>query len=264
MIDLPPFEQAAKSGLWVPSRPAIIRPVESVKPIIPAGMIMVVNGWLKQAAAASAPSFFAAGTAAFDANEGGTNNCSFPASLAAGDLLFACGAGDDIPFIGFEPQGGGTWTKIGQSANSGFGVSVWWCVWNGSSSSTSLDANTASNGALVGGGFVFAVRGADTSDPIEGPQDSSGSGTSMTADAVTTSGANRLVCFFGGVGGAGASTPASGWDERVDTGSTLGSDMQLTLDTKVQAAAGSTGTATRTIASNPWGTVSWAIKPLGG
>lgn len=53
MIDPPPFEQAEKSGLWVPSRPAIIRPAEAVKPIIPAG-IMVVNGWLKQSAAATA------------------------------------------------------------------------------------------------------------------------------------------------------------------------------------------------------------------
>lgn len=258
-LDLPP---AAK--LWVPPKPAIIRLApDIIAPVLGIAMLArtsLVRAKRPAAAEASAPTFFGAGTAAFDANEGGTNNCSFPSSLAAGDLLFACGGGDDIPFSGFEPSGG--WTEIGQSASSGFGVSVWWCVWDESSSSTTLDANTASNGTQVGGGFVFAVRGADTSSPIEDPQDSSGSGTSMTADAVTTSGSNRLVCFFGGIGASGVSTPPSGWDERVDTGSTLGNDMQLTLDTKVQASAGSAGTATRTIASNPWGTISWAIKPL--
>lgn len=48
------FDHAEKTKLWVPPRPAIIRPAEIVKPIIPAG-IMVVNGaLLTQSAAATA------------------------------------------------------------------------------------------------------------------------------------------------------------------------------------------------------------------
>lgn len=99
---------------------------------------------------------------------------------------------------------------------------------------------------------------------IEGTAHNTNTGTSITTSAVTTSGSNRRVfnfCTFGqGNAGATNTESADGWTDVYSLGTTFSADYSHSLSYKDVAAAGSSGTETRTVSNCYWHTTSWA-KP---
>lgn len=240
MIDLPPFEQqAAKSGLWVPSRPAIIRPAESVKPIIPAG-IMVVNGWLTQSAAGGAtPTVVAVGA---KAQAAGTLNVPYYAGLAANDIavIIACGY-DDVTFgslTGYTAE-----TQVGSA--SATRARLYWKRLTGSESGSESITGATSE---VNHGVMIGIRGCiTTGTPYEGYASNSGSGTSVTSPATTTTSTNRLLLrTYADESGGTNTTPPSGWSERYEDWETVTGFLRLALDTKEQTTAATVTATSRT------------------
>lgn len=255
MIDLPPFEQV-KSGLFVPSRPAIIRRGELVKPVLPAG-IMVVNGWLTQSAAGGAtPTFVAVGA---KAQAAGTLNVPYYAGLAANDIAIMIATGyDDVSF--------GTvsgWTAESQvSVTSAMRARLYWKRLAGSESGTESITGSTAN---ANHGVMIGFRGCITSGtPYEAYNSNTSAGnTSVTSPSTTTTGANRLLLrVYTDEDGGTNTTPPAGWTEQYENWETVVGFNRIALDTLAQASAATVSATSRT-ASFPssWVTLGLALLP---
>lgn len=239
MIDLPPFEQV-KSGLLVPSRPAIIRRGELIKPVLPAG-IMVVNGWLQQSAASSPPSFVANGAIAGSASTTSLA-VSFPASVAADAIALLWSMGyEDMTF-----PGSFTAEAQVQDVSSATKFRLGWKRCSGSEGGTSVNITQSSNQMWA---QIAVFTGCVVSGtPYEGY--SAVTGTSNTATLTTPAIVSTVDQTLGVLialdNGNVTFTAASGYTERLDNSSTEGIDGSFAVDTIVKAAAGTTSAGTKT------------------
>lgn len=116
---------------------------------------------------------------------------------------------------------------------------------------------------------IYAFRNAAMSNFVEdGGFSSSGSGSSVSAPPVTTSGEGELVVSFVFVcddNAVGSFTGETGgdWQEAVpEYTTTSGEDGCIQLQTAVMISAGTISGGTYTMsASDPWGVRAFAIKP---
>lgn len=105
-------------------------------------------------------------------------------------------------------------------------------------------------------------------DAIDGVNKTTAS-TSVTFDAVTTTGANRLIVLAASRGNDSASAAFSAWtnanlesvDERHDAGTSSGNGGGIGVATGAKAAAGSTGTTTATVTSSVNGLLTISLAP---
>lgn len=99
---------------------------------------------------------------------------------------------------------------------------------------------------------------------IEGTAHNTNTGTTVTTAAVTTAGVNRrvfnFVAYGQGNGGATNTQSADTWTDVYSMGTTFSADYSHSLSYKDVAAAGSSGTESRTVSNTFWHTTSWA-KP---
>lgn len=111
-------------------------------------------------------------------------------------------------------------------------------------------------------GVAASYSGVATLNPVDvSSENSATSGTTLTASSVTTSGTNRMLVSWMGVGTSSAApTTPSGFTSRED-GSTGGDGGRLS-DSR-QAAAGASGAKTATVPeSSPWGAHLIALSPV--
>lgn len=266
MLDLHgSFEQGPNSRLWVPSRPAIVRRSETIKPIIPAG-IMVVNGWLKQSAAAVAPTYVASGS---QVENGTSKTLSVPyyAGLQVNDIGiiqiggYAGGFGSGFTYPALTG-----WTAIGNVSHSDGGTrkadqGLYYKRLTGSESGTesiTLTGGSSGAGEYVVVGRMFGIRGCITSGtPYEGLGSNSGLGGAASASIVTT-GSSRLLLRLQMDEDGGGNSPPSGYTERHEETETFFGVMTPALDTKEMAASGTESATTRTIG----GGISFVVQTL--
>lgn len=242
MLDLPAlFDQAQKSKLWVPPRPAIIRPAEVVKPIIPAGLI-VSNGWLTQSAAGGAtPTFVAVGA---KAQAAGTLSIPYYAGHDSGHigLIFVAGY-NDVTFgaaTGYTAE-----TQVNHA--SGMRCRLYWRRLDGSESANVSITGATSNANI---GVMLGFSGCvSTGTPYEDYGSVTGDVASslVTSGATTTAGNNRLlVRAYSHEMGVGTSPPGS-WTERFDDFETVISAITLAIDSLGVAASGTTSATSRNL-----------------
>lgn len=138
-------------------------------------------------------------------------------------------------------------------------------TWTGS-------AGAAANRAC---GVIYIVRGASDVD-VSTSVGTTGTNTLAIPNSATTTSAKDLVFVCSAIADTtsgvtvNTATPASGWTEQSDFGSTAGAptttETSLTVDTQVQDAAGATATPTITWANTPttgaWVACAFAMNPV--
>ncbi len=226
-------------------------------------------------AAAGTPTYSAAttkGTTAADSAGGGggrTSNgdltCTFPSG-------YTPTAGHFALMIVYSDQGSGSlpsgWSQV---TGSPFGagtekLNIFYKVLAGGESdpvttisgSTTNMSHCANMVIYTGVGSIGAIGTA-----------SNGTGTPMTAAAITTTVNNAIVCACSGRGdneNAGSQTfnaSSTGVAERLDGGTAAGNDAQVSMaDISIATAASSSGAASSTTsATDPWVSVQIELKP---
>lgn len=162
------------------------------------------------------------------------------------------------------------WTQIAQVTNlASMTISWWWKRATGTSETNPVFGGLPVNPGNLAFARVYSFEGCVVSgDPFENAQVSAvTTDTAPATLAVTTLGANRLMVCFLGVGDNTAMTvepPASsGYTERSDYVTSIGSDGHFWALSKARAAAGeepaaSVGTIS---AAENWCTLTLALKP---
>lgn len=210
--------------------------------------------------------------AAFVATTGSALTLAYPASLAAGDLIGAFFVGQgrttNVPDV-VVPNG---WSALADGVGPNNQCRIWVLIRDARSDGTEtgnmpdFTVDTPGTGGVVGG-VPFKIAGVATSSFTEQAASDTGTGTTITHDAVTTQGTNRLVVSFVGVGGAqspGSFTGESGGDLAsvfADT-DTTGDDIGGGIQTAAITGSGTTLTGgTITITSDDWATYTVAFLP---
>lgn len=236
----------AQAKLWKPNAPAIIRAstlreIAPIKAMLPGFCIPMVTA----VAAASAPSFVAAGT-----SSSGTANPSptYPAGIAANDILvlwvMANSPGTVGAVSGFTAE-----TQVDNGTNN-VGARFFWKRATGSESGS--QSVTVTGGAGNNAAIIAAYRGCVTSGtPYEGfscAQSNADANTTHVSPATTTLGANRLVVrLWAFTENAGVAVP-SGYTEDFESVDST-NFLVLTGDSKPVASASTEPASTRTYAS---------------
>lgn len=199
----------------------------------------------------AAPAFGAAGTVLAGATSG-TAAVPVPSGVTSGQIVFV--------FLYLEanrtvtaPSG---FTLLGgaNAAASNHWSYVFWKRATASDSGTYSFTFTSTFREAV----AIRVTGAlDTGDPVDvfSKAARSTSGTVTPAVSVTTTGVDRLLLWFGSDFSTGSWTPPSGFTERVDASS------EISAASKVQTAAGASGSITGTSTGNNQQTA-WLVAVL--
>lgn len=193
---------------------------------------------------------------------------------AADDILVLYVSGDFSADTITVSGGSLTWTLKTDSSTGATNTDVWLKVYWARATSGSETAPTVAGSNNVVQAQISSFSGAITSgDPFDvtTTRDDTGSGTTVTWDAVTTTVADCLILLPVGFADDTGSDPGTSYSngnlssitERADTGTALGNDNRLTLVDGGKASAGDTGATTATIAT---GTVkrsthTLALKP---
>lgn len=186
--------------------------------------------------------------------DGGSTSLDVPyySGFQADDIAFIWAFANDTPTFGTVSG----WTALTQVNNGTFGGRLYWKRLTGSESGT---VTVSASGAVSALGIMIGVRNALTSGtPYEGANSANGSGTSQTSATIITTSDDCLGLRFGGSGVASASSPPSGWIERVDTNS----GFNVQIDTIDLASAGTEAASTRTISSASWVVQTLAVLPI--
>lgn len=188
----------------------------------------------------------------------GSMRLAFP-PCAIGDIV-RVNFGEDFGTLPTTPTG---FTKTYDDQVHSF-AAVRHCIYERTVDGTengTIFFNAPSGNNRVAVATVFRGGGAK-----EGKTTATGSGSTTTSSAVTTAGANRRVFNFlvSGFSNPGTTNTESAdtWTDVYNLGTTAGNDYTISLSYKDQASAGSAGTETRTITSNPWHVTSFAIPDV--
>lgn len=193
----------------------------------------------------------------------------YPASLAAGDIIgaFFIGQGrtTSVPDV-TVPAG---WTALAEDIGANNQCKIWVLIRDARSDGTETgnmpNFTVATPGtAGVVAGVSFKINGVATSSFTEQAASDTGQGVTVTHDAVTTQGTNRLVVSFVGIGGAQA--PSSFSDEldsvfsdSIVLGDSVGGSIQVA---SVPAASTTISGGTITVTSDDWATYTVAFLPV--
>lgn len=183
-------------------------------------------------------------------------------------VLYVSGdfSGDTISVTG----GSLTWTLKTDSATGSVNTDVWLKVYWARATSESETAPTVGTSGNIIQAQIVSYSGAIASgDPFDvtTTRDDTGSGTTVTWDAVTTTVADCLILLPVGFADDTGSDPGTSYSnanlssiaERANTGSALGNDNRLCIVDGGKASSGDTGATTATIAT---GTVKRATHTL--
>lgn len=223
----------------------------------------------------AAPVLAAAGTA--NAGTAGTATPTYPASIAANDILILVAihyTSVTNPTSWSAPTTG--WTSIVDSlinrpvdgiANGRIGV--WWKrAAGGESGTVTVTQSGGTTGAsTVTFAQIYRLTGCETSgNPWDGAvfkTAASGSGTTATFDTVTISGSERTIVGFYLAGDNIATATPTGYAATLAADTTAtGSDAELQTFTKTNTSTdGSVTSATGLATSISWGTVHITFKP---
>jgi PKD repeat protein len=210
-----------------------------------------------------AVAFRAAG--AFASNSSGNPVISYPAGVAAGDLLIIQYMVGNSSTVATTPSG---WTLLlGPTATSDGSqparAYAYYRVAGGSEPSSVTFAHTGSSGQA--GGIMSAYTGADPATPINvsTTAGTETSGTTQTAPSVTTTVANTRLLHMYWITGNTTVTQNAADTERYDT--TWAAVFEtLEVADKAQAATGATGTSGATYATSVTGglAATIAVAPI--
>lgn len=191
-------------------------------------------------------------------------------AVATNDVIFAIQCNDFFLMTDLlAPTGGpGGWAQItGASADGGENlahIKVWWTV-VASGGVQTVTFNYNSDGEEKGGGLLV-VQGADTTNPVDGAANASGSGSSIVAPSVSPAGTDSLlVNVWESGGGSSAATftdPSAPWVRQyvIQNGG-----LSQLAGREALSASGATGTRTSTPSSSiPYSAVSFAVKAASG
>lgn len=198
----------------------------------------------------------------------------YPSGLAGNDILFLQVLDEDASGDANTVDTPAGWTLVASQAFSGVGAvylqNLYWKRATGSESGTvTVTRNPVHGGTDTFGAIITAFRGCRTSGtPYEGLATNDGNNANMNGAAVTTTGANRLVCHFcvhsnPALGSNSFATPAAGWTEQYDISTLSGNEQGgVELYTKARASAGTESAATHVLdASDLWQTMALALIP---
>ncbi len=207
----------------------------------------------------AAPTYGAAGTHV--TGTGSTVSFPVPAGMASDQIVVIPiyldgGSSITVMAAGFDHATGSP-----VSVPPGAGQHSLAVVWKRASGTDTGTYDFTLSGSTFRAGSAHSIIGCAVSGNPWDVTDTGVNTTNNTTTAdvdVTTTGNDRLLVFAATNWASGAWTPPTGFDERMDTG-----DRVHTMDTKAQAAAGSTGTVTATCTGNDKGTAFLgALKPV--
>lgn len=181
-----------------------------------------------------------------------------PAGVSVNDLLvvgviYEKGSAESI-----SPPAG--WTLIRRSDHStDAGLSTYYKVAGATEPASYAFAFSAGSKWCIG---IARISNVNTSSPIDVSAGSSGSGSSVSAPSVTTSGSARLVlCFYTNKKDA-SYTPAGTTSERYDNPNTSEGQPSNMMASFLQASSGATGNRTATASeTEKWASQQVAISP---
>lgn len=225
------------------------------------------NAWLNlysTSPVATTPTLLASTT---QAAGGGTSvGLNVPGGTAVGDLLIVAIARDlDGVSGGVTAPSGWSTLNQGDCPTATCHLAIFYQVVTTVPASPQTFTWTGGQNAE---GAMFTFRGVDTASPFASSPavaTATGSTANPVAPTITTLvGTTRVVRLFAGGPGNLASTPPGGhteiWDQEDggnDNNGVLGSGATI-----AQAAAGATGTATFTSATNRWRAATFALRPV--
>jgi hypothetical protein len=169
----------------------------------------------------------------------------FPASVALNAVALLVAFGDGDPDVGWSADG--DWTELarGYSSDGDFGAVLWLKVCDGTEGGTTIAASSGGS-AFDFGAQIFTFSDADNNAAEDASAKIIDNSTSLTSNATTTTGLNRLGVRLYVQQGNSASTPPAEWTERAED---LAGSMRVALDTKTIATATTEAATTRTVPS---------------
>lgn len=263
-----------KAGVYLPPKPAIVKAsnLEFSKHML-LGMPFTMGMLPSKAVAATGWAFVGVGEASATATSlNPTLNLAEPSGVQEGDLLVACFSCRGT--AAFTAPGDWTLVVDGTDGNTNTSPPVlssgamFYCIRGSSAPGLSFTRPSSSNVML---GRIVAYRGVDQASPLVTQNYGTTTNTSAVYAGITTSNARDLVvaiaCPSGdyrvenidatdpGTGSGTASNetgdPLEGdWQERCDSGTTLGADCSLAIFDAIKATAGATGNITLTTGSS--------------
>lgn len=253
--------------LWVPPKPAIIRPAEKelIAPILGITMLARTSLCRRGAAAAAAggdvPTFFAAGTASNDMGGGTSVTPSYPASVSADDVAIMIHVSIDFGASGgFSLSTPSGWTAVGAQVVEGsvLYARAYWKRLAGSESGTVTVSHSA--GFFQAYARIGVYRGCTTiGDPFEDYDSTSGFGDTITSPSTTTTAANRMGLRLSCVVSGSATSPPSGWTEDYETAVNA---LNIAGDRKTIASASTESASARTASlETQYIVLAMALKP---
>jgi hypothetical protein len=219
-----------------------------------------------------APTFVAAGTAAYTATNGATIAPALPSGWAADDIhILLIARSDNTAATSITG-----WTKItpsGAAENNTAAqrVELWW---RRAVAGDSAPTITFGSGTVVRGGRIYGIRGCPTaSDPFDATireNTAAPANANVVSSGVTTTVANTLALFLYAYEDdpTTASQPTN-WAAITPSTSSAGNDMSLGHSTRTFASAGATGSVTTglsggTFTNSPNASFVLAFKPHPG
>lgn len=201
-------------------------------------------------------------SAATNTSDAGPNvNVNKPTNTASGDVMIASIRGGLSSGAATTAPAG--WVLIDTATVTSRFITTFYKVAGGSEPGSYAFVINASH---TGGGAIMSFSGVNNAAPIDnaGASESSntGTGTTTSTTAFNTVKANTMIvaAFFCGAGTAMAT--ASGMTEQYDITAGDGGAFQMSGDTALQAATGSTGSKTATCTSGTtWATYMTALAP---
>ena len=168
---------------------------------------------------------------------------------------------DDMILLGVVTRSANTvttptgFTLVGSALSDTVSSSARLYVYQRTAASEPASYTVTLSGAQAAAAAMASYSGAASVDASLGTIDTAGD-TSLTADAITTTVADTMIVYFGSVNGSasvGDITPPTAMTERGEIESTGTRLLRLEIADVAQAASGTTGAKTATIAAAPGG-----------
>lgn len=194
-----------------------------------------------------------------------------PTGVAADDLLVIIVGSDTNGTPGYQALSGFTqvWGDVGGGSGTGADAVMYWRIATGSEGASETVTNDNSAEMV---GWYLRISGVDTTTPINvsGTMSEEASGSTHTADSVTTTAADCLAFYIDICDGSDTdpfTVSGTGWTEFSELAAGNSStSVAGSIGTKDQTTAGATGNATITLGGNADSgvAVQFAVAPTGG